>query len=86
MVVNDNGLGLVGSRHPASAQRIRRLRLAGWRMPADTAKIAATLQRDNVIDFQPTGTIALHTTVAVALEDGAAYSGPAAQRRAFRRE
>ena len=47
-------------------------------MPADTAKIAATLQRDNVIDFQPTGTIALHTTVAVALEDVAAYSGPAA--------
>ena len=41
-------------------------------------RIAATLQRDNVIDFQPTGTTALDTSPAVALQDGPAHGSPAA--------
>ena len=36
------------------------------------------LQRRHVVTFEPSGPTALNTTPAVALEDGAAYSGPAA--------
>ena len=47
-------------------------------MPAATARIAATLQRDNVIGFKPPGTAAFPAPVAVALQDGSTYSSPAA--------
>ena len=40
-------------------------------------RIAPSLQRDNVISFQPTGPAALDTAPAVALEHGAAYCIPA---------
>ena len=42
-------------------------------------RIAATLQRDNVIDFQPTGTTALPAAPAVALQDGPAHPSPVAR-------